>query len=111
MKINILLISIGVVFFLGLGSCNENNDEDESCSAAWGTELQSELTAFTNTWQAYIDSPNATTCNAYKNAAQAYVNALQPYGECATLTGDLRESWQTTLNNAQESVNAIDCDI
>ena len=111
MKINMLFISIGIVFFLGFGSCGEDKNKDESCSAAWGTELQDEINAFSNAAQAYSASPSLTTCNAYKNAAQAYVNALQPYGECATLTGSLRTNWQTALTNAQASVDAIECDI
>ena len=70
---------------LGIGSCNKN-DNDTNCSVAWATELQVQINAITSAAQAYANTPNATTCNAYKAACQAYVDALEPYGTCSTLT-------------------------
>ncbi len=62
-----------------------------------------------NAAQAYGTNPTPANCIAYKQAAQAYLNALRPYGNCATLTGQDRVAWQNALNDAQESVDNIEC--
>ena len=108
MKNLIILISLGTFLFFGVNSCNKKDDENP-CSVAWATELQDEANALIAAAQAYGANPNTPTCTAYKNAAQAYVDALEPYGDCATLTGQQRTEWEAALSDAQDVVDAISC--
>ncbi|MBK8954372.1 MAG: hypothetical protein IPM34_02310 [Saprospiraceae bacterium] len=92
-------------------ACGSDDDDGGStpCSVNYGVELQDELNALNAAAQAYGLNPNMTTCLAYKNAAQAYVNALEPYGNCSLLTGQQRADWEASLNAAKASVAAIQC--
>lgn len=107
MKKHFLLISFFTIVILGAWSCKK--DTAAGCSAAWGAELYDEVVAMSNAAQAYSVSPTTENCLAYKSALQAYVNALEPYGNCATLTGTDRQAWQDALNDAQQTVDDIDC--
>lgn len=107
MSKQIFLISFLAFMVLGSMGCKKNTAA--GCSAAWGSELSNQITAVTNAAQAYSANPTQENCLAYKAAAQAYVDALAPYGNCATLTGPDRDAWQDALNNAQQGVDDIDC--
>lgn len=106
MSKNIFFISFLAIIFVGSWSCNK---DDDTCSTAWADELSVQITAMTNAAQTYALDPTYENCLAYKAAAQAYVDALAPYGNCATLTGQSRVAWQQALDDAQQSVNDIDC--
>lgn len=92
-------------------SCGDDDDNNANnpCSTAYGTELQAEINALTAAAQAYSTNPTPANCLAYKNAAQAYVNALEPYGDCPQLTGQLRTDWEASLNAAKAAVANIHC--
>jgi hypothetical protein len=91
----------------GFWTCKKDNKA--ACSGAWASELSSEINAMSSAAQTYATNPTPANCNAYKQAAQAYLDALAPYGNCATLTGQDRVAWQNALDGAQTSVNSIDC--
>lgn len=110
MSKNIFFISILAIIFVGSWSCNKDDDDGgNACSIAWANDLADEVMAMSNAAQAYGLNPTYENCIAYKAAAQAYVDALAPYGNCATLTGQDRIAWQQALEDAQESVDDIDC--
>jgi hypothetical protein len=88
--------------------CKDDNDA-APCSAAWASEVVDEVNAMSAAAQAYALNPTSATCNAYKQAAQAYVDALEPYGNCSALTGQSRTDWQNTVNNAQQEINNLNC--
>lgn len=100
-----LLLMLGVI---GIWSCG-GDDDPAGCSTAWASELANEVSAMSAAAQAYGLDPSVANCNAYKNACQDYVDALEPYGNCATLTGQSRTDWQNALNDAQQQINDIDC--
>jgi hypothetical protein len=94
--------------FIGLISCGSDDNEDiVTCSIAWGTELQTEFNAITNAAAAYGADDSEANCNALKTAYQTYINALRPYGDCATLTGQNRTDFNNALNDAEASVDTI----
>lgn len=105
-KIFFSLFLMVVVF--GFWTCKKDNKTD-ACSGAWASELSSEVNAMSSAAQTYATSPTPANCNAYKQAAQAYLDALTPYGNCATLTGQDRVDWQNALNGAQQGLDALDC--
>jgi len=110
MSKNIFFISFLAIIFVGSWSCNKDDDDNgNTCSTAWANELSVQITAMTDAAQAYSLDPTYENCIAYKAAAQAYVDALAPYGNCAALTGQARVAWQQALDDAQQSVNDIDC--
>jgi hypothetical protein len=92
---------------LGFWTCKKDNKT--TCSTAWASELSTQVNAMTDAATVYASNPTPANCNAYKQAVQTYLDALAPYGNCATLTGQDRTSWQAALDAAQQSVNAIDC--
>jgi hypothetical protein len=111
MSKSILFISFLAIMAVGSWSCNKDNDDDNGngCSTAWATELSNQITAMSNAAQAYALDPSYENCLAYKAAAQAYVDALAPYGNCAALIGQSRIAWQQALDDAQQGVDDIDC--
>ncbi len=92
-----------------VSSCSKDGDGVAPCSAAWATELQAEFTAITTAGTAYALDPSAANCSAYKAAYQDYINALKPYGNCATLTGQSRTDWKKSIDEAEADVSTL-CD-
>jgi hypothetical protein len=93
---------------LGSWTCKKDSKTD-GCTGAWATELSSQINAMSNAATVYASNPTPANCNAYKQATQNYLDALAPYGNCATLTGQNRADWQAALDAAQASVDAMDC--
>jgi hypothetical protein len=97
-----------MVVVVGLWTCKKDSNTD-TCSGAWASELSNEVNAMSAAAQTYATNPTPANCNAYKQAAQAYLDGLAPYGNCATLTGQDRVAWQNALDGAQASVNSLNC--
>lgn len=107
MRKKIYFVLFLTVAVFGFWTCSK--DKSDTCSAAWGTELSNEITAMTNAAQVYAANPTTANCNAYKSAMQDYLDALEPYGNCATLTGTDRVAWQNALDDTQASIDNMDC--
>lgn len=97
-----------IIAAAGLWSCKDDNNTTP-CSAAWAADVADELTAMSAAAQTYALDPTTANCNAYKQAAQAYVDALEPFGTCEALTGQSRTDWQNAVDNAQQDINNLDC--
>lgn len=108
MSKQIFLFSFLAIMILGWGGCKKSTTP-AGCSTAWATELSNELTAVSNAAQTYATNPTQANCLSYKAAMQAYLNALEPYGNCASLTGQDRTEWQNAINDAQQSVDDMNC--
>ena len=91
--------------FMVLFSCNK--ESVTPCSVAWGAELQNEITAISTAITIYSGDPSDANCTALKAAYQDYIDALKPYGNCATLTGANRTEWQNTINEAESEIDGI----
>ena len=98
-----------ILCFIGLFSCGSKDDDPglNSCSVAWATDLQKEFTAISTAVTAYSADQSAANCTALKSAYQGYINALKPYGNCATLTGQNRADWQEALSEAEADIATI----
>jgi len=93
---------------LFITGCSKDGDGGLApCSTAWATDLQGELTAVINAGAAFGADPSDANCNAYKAAYQDYINALKPYGNCATLTGQNRTDWQQAVAEAEADVATL----
>ncbi len=104
---NVSFLRIVYVFcILALLSCSKDS-EIVPCSATWAMELQNELTDISTAVALYSGDQSAANCTALKAAYQGYIDALKPYGNCATLTGQDRVSWQNALNEAEADIDGI----
>ncbi len=106
MKNRSILRLVYVFCTLALLSCKKDSDI-APCSVAWATDLTQELTAISTAVAIYSADQSAANCTALKAAYQGYIDALKPYGNCATLTGQDRTDWQTTLNEAEANIDSI----
>ncbi len=99
-KVSLPLLAI--IFSLTiLSSCGKLK---APCSIAWAIELHSELAAVTAASLAYTQDQSTENCNALKDAYQAYIDAMEPYGNCETLTGQDRDDWQEALDDAKDDL-------
>jgi hypothetical protein len=102
-----LLACLMVVAITFSYSCN--NDDDDPVGCNWAAEVQDEVNALNAAAEAWgADPTNAVKCQAYKDAAQAYLDDLEAHVECATLSGDEQEL-QDAIDASQASVDAIQC--
>jgi hypothetical protein len=109
MKNKIFFFTFLAVASFGLWTCGDKDDDGDGCSTAWANELTNEANAMINAAQVYAMNPTVANCNAYKAAAQDYLDALEPYGDCPALTGQNRTDWQNAFNEAQQDLNEVDC--
>ena len=79
----------------------------ETCSGAWASELQNEITAISTAFSIYSTDPSEANCTDLKAAYQDYIDALKPYGNCATLSGQSRTDWQNSLNEAESNLDTL----
>jgi hypothetical protein len=49
----------------------------------------------------YSSNPTTTTCNAYKTAMQAYIEALRPYENCTLWTLQQKAEFTEALDEAE----------
>ncbi len=110
MKNKFFFLAVILFVLFAFSSCNKKKDDiGDNCSGLWASELQNEINDWSNAAAAYGSNPTTENCNAYKSAAQAYLNALRPYGDCATLTGTQRTQWEQAIGEAQANVSNIEC--
>ncbi len=88
-------------------ACSKDDDGVAPCSAAWATEVQSEYQAIISAATIYAQDETAANCNALKTAYQDYINAMKPFGNCATLTGQDRTDWQKAIEDAEAEVATL----
>jgi hypothetical protein len=105
MKTFSLYSFISIFCLLVLFSCKKN--DPLGCSGAWATELQSEITEISQALADYYSDQTDANCNALKAAYRDYIDALKPYGNCATLTGQSRTDWQSAINDAEASIDTL----
>lgn len=90
--------------FVILFSCKKDNPIN---CGFWGAELLNEITAISTASTIYSQDQSAANCNALKDAYQDYINAMKPYGDCATLTGQDRTEWKQALDEAEADLDSI----
>jgi hypothetical protein len=91
---------------IGYG-CKKDDDDPVGCNN-WATEVTAEANAFAAAGEAWTLDQTAAKCQAYKDAGQDYVDALNEHSDCATLSGQQAEL-QAAINSIQDAINAIQC--
>jgi hypothetical protein len=91
----------------GLTSCSVTGNDLVGCSVSWALETQDEANAVANAAQVYNNDPSPENCDAYKDAYRAWIDALEPYGDCSALTGQQRASWEQTIQDARDDLDTL----
>jgi len=96
-----------IVSFLGIGSCKKKSTDPDFCGTSWATQVSSQLNAVTTAAQVYATNPTTPNCNALKAAYQNYVNALDPFVDCASWSVQQKNELQDEIDEAQQQINTI----
>ena len=102
-----VLFFLIVVSFLGMGSCKKKSADPDYCGTAWATQVTAEVNALSTAAQTYASNPTAANCNAYKAAYQNYLDALEPFVECAAWTAQQRNELEDAINEAQQQLTTL----
>jgi len=99
-----LLVSI-VLTTLLLASCG--GDDLADCTASsFNERINTEISALNNAITAFNGDNSEANCNAVKDAAQSYLDAVEDFDGCAGIT---QADYDQSLTAAREAVNAINC--
>ena len=111
MKKRITFLGLTLFILSTIISCSENEQANDPafCNTAWAVAVEDESNELSLAAQAYATDQSAENCMAYKVALQAYVDALKPYGDCATLTGQQRADWEAAIAEAEVGIDDIEC--
>jgi hypothetical protein len=96
-----------VVSFLGIGSCSKKATDPDYCSSGWGTQVTAESNALNAALQTYATDQTPANCTALKTSYQNYLNALEPFVECATYTAQQKNELQTIIDTAQQQIDTL----
>ncbi|HEX2394965.1 MAG TPA: hypothetical protein VHI78_06430 [Bacteroidales bacterium] len=99
-----------ILLVLGLGSCKKDSKDPAACSGAWATEVEAEADAVSDAMSAYLADMSVANCNAFKDAYLDYIDALEPFLECETLTAQDREQVQEYIDASEAAMSALTCE-
>lgn len=109
----LLKLSFLLVLFLGLfSSCGDDEDDAvvdcANANATFATAFSEELNNINEVSTEYAMNPTTENCNAFKNAYNDYLDAIEAYEDCAREAGQLAE-WNQALAETREALNDIEC--
>ena len=104
---NRVLCFLIVVSLLGIGSCKKKATDPDYCGTNWAPQLSTEINALSTAAQAYFTDPSTPNCNAYKTAYQNYLDALQPFSNCAAWTEQQKNELQDAINEAEQEISTL----
>lgn len=93
---------------LVLGFSPSCKDDEEDC-AATAAGLSDELTAMQNAALAYGLNPTTATCNAYRDATNAYLDEARDLVNCPGLSATERAQYQQSIDDAEVELAALSC--
>ena len=96
-----------VISFLGMGSCKKKSVDPDYCGTAWASQVTSQTNAVSAAAQTYAANPTTANCNALKTAYQNYLNALEPFVDCASWTTQQSDELQDAIDAAQQQINTL----
>jgi len=108
----ILILGIATLILALVSACGGNNSSNPlgNCNGvAWGQEVSDELTAASEAGSEYGQNPTIESCEAYKDALRAYVNALKDVSS-ACIPAASEQEYQASIAEAEEGIDDIDCE-
>lgn len=111
MNKKITFLGLAILILSTLVSCNDDEEVNDPgiCGTAWAVAIEDEANDLSVATQAYATDQSTENCQAYKAALQAYIDALEPYGDCTMLTGQQRADWEAAVAEAEASIDDIEC--
>lgn len=111
MKKLFLLFALPFALFT-ITACGGDDDDIDNqtgfCTTAlYGERVSAALDQFSTAVNAYANDPSTANCEAYRDAAQDYLDVLREFETCTFLVDDA--DYQESLREAQQEVNDIDC--
>lgn len=98
---------LGGLLILSIGCKKDDDDDPTGCN--YLTETNDELQAVNDAAIAYGNDPtNQAKCQAWLDAYEAYLSALENHVDCATLYGNVGEL-QSAIDAAQAQLANINC--
>ncbi|TXF89006.1 hypothetical protein FUA23_12005 [Neolewinella aurantiaca] len=107
---NLLLFGllITTLFITSCGSDDDGGSGPAFCTEqAYSDAVAIAVNDFSAAAQVYANDPSSENCEAYKVAAQAYLDELSRFENCATISN--RQDYQDSIQEAQESIDMIVC--
>lgn len=101
------------IALLSTAACgNDDNGDDPMdpgpCTSFLYTErITAVFESLNATLLTYANDPSISNCEAYRDAAQEYLDALREFETCTFLANDAE--YQESVREAQQEVNDIDC--
>lgn len=90
-------------------SCGSNDPTDPgNCSTQFSQSFEDELTAVNVATQNYAADPSSENCQAFKDAYNDYLDALDDWEECANFYNQVTQ-WEQAIESARMSVDSIIC--
>ncbi|MEO0571826.1 MAG: hypothetical protein AAF039_08975 [Bacteroidota bacterium] len=100
--------SMSVMFMLS--SCSDDDGVINNCAERfWAAEVADEAAVLSSASINFSNAPTVETCNAFRVAAQDYLDALEDARSCVDNSD--RAEFDEAVDEAQESVNELDCNI
>lgn len=105
--LTVLLLSL---VSISCGGDDDPNDGNVNCSDSFSinSELNDEINAFAQAASAYGQDPSSENCQAYKDAANDYLKALEALEDCAREVGQLN-AYNQSLANLQAAFDSLTC--
>lgn len=109
-KFNILGSLLAFALILSFGCSGDDDMEDINCGENWyaSETVQNALTDYMNALNAYGMDPTPENCNAFKSAANDYIDILESFRSCAVDQGVLDE-WEESFDQARDGIDEIEC--
>ena len=104
---NRLSLCFIILLFLGLNSCKKESNDPKICAQNWAIELQPLITAISDAAITYGNNPTPATCNAYKEACQDYIDALEPFLDCAAWTPQQKAELQAAIDQSEDNIDSF----
>lgn len=97
---------LGGLLFFSMGCDKDDKNDPVGCN--WFTEVQAESTALSDAATAYGLDPTTANCEAFVDAYEAYLVALEANLGCAGTQGNQAEL-QAEIDAAQAQLANINC--
>ncbi len=110
MKTRLLIGCSAAMFTLATGCSKSNplNPAGNCFGGNWAEQYTDELQAWSNAATTYSQEPNQTNCTNYKNAAKAYLDALDDVYDCVPTAN--RAAIDQAIKDAKADVDNESCD-
>lgn len=110
-RIKLCLFATTAALLLFATSCSKDsplNPNGNCFGGNWATQYADELEDWSDAAEAYAENPTPANCTAYKNAAKAYLDALENIYGCVPTVS--RGQIDDAIEEAKDDVDNESCE-